>query len=111
MKNINDNIITITGKADNIFDKAIFVLKSEQQEDLTSLDFVKEADKILNNYMLNAISELHGTKTTPTLSLNNKLHTKSKIKRNTKIDTIINRLLGFSIIFCGVVVMCLLMTM
>ncbi len=115
MRNTNDNIITINGSSDNIFDKAIFVLKPQQLEDPNSLDFVKEADKILNNYMLKTLSEVNNTKITPVTVQKTNYKTKptySKyIKRPKRLNSWIDKLLGFSILFCSLVVMYLLFTM
>ncbi len=112
MKNISENIITINGTSENLFDKAIFVLKPESVPDPNSLDFVKEADKILNNYMLKAVSELQSTKpTTNIIVQNNPLKRRAIAKKPTKLDRLIDRLLAFAILSCGVVVMSLLMVM
>ncbi len=115
MKNSNDNIITISGTHEHMFDKAIFVLKPELNYDPNSLDFVKEADRILNNYMLKAVSELQNTKPNPNILVQNNNHlnktsTKSKVKSK-GLNTLIDRLLVFSILLCGLVVLYLLMTM
>ncbi len=103
----NDNIITIDGTAENMFDKAIFVLKPELKEDPNSLDFVKEADKILNNFMVQAVFEMQRATPDPRIQA---LATPSKVKRRkrTKQDELIDRILAFSVMFCGIIVMCLL---
>ncbi len=115
MKNNYDNIITISGTSENMFDKAIFVLKPELQPDTNSHDFVKEADRILNNYMLKAVSELQQTKPNPNILVQDstvktkpmeKKHTKSK-----KINNLIDRILIYSVMFCCVAVLYLLMIM
>ncbi len=115
MKNSYDNIITISGTSENMFDKAIFVLKPELHCDPNSLDFVKEADKILNNYMLKAVSELQNTKPNPNILVQNnntikKNTTKNKVKSK-ELNALIDRLLVFSILICGLIVLYLIMTM
>ncbi len=103
----NDNIITINGTADNMFDKAIFVLKPELTEDPNSLDFVKEADKILNNFMVQAVYEMQKTAPDPRIQAVTTT-TKVKRRRRTKQDEMIDRILAFSVMFCGIIVMYLL---
>ncbi len=115
MKNINDNIITINGSSEHMFDKAIFVLKPEFHHDPNSLDYVKEADRILNNYMLKAVSELQQTKPNPNILVQNnnthkKISTKSCVKSR-KYNNMIDKLLGFSIFICSFILLYLLMTM
>ncbi len=115
MKNNFDNIITISGTSDNLFDKAIFVLKPELQPDTNSLDFVKEADRILNNYMLKAVTELQQTKPNPNILVHEttpKIKTPTKTKaQSKKLNNLIDRILILSILFCCVAVMYLLMIM
>ncbi len=115
MKNLNDNIITINGTSEHMFDKAIFVLKPEFNHDPHSLDYVKEADRILNNYMLKAVSELQQTRPNPNILVQNntplkKNTTKSSVK-SSKSNHLIDQLLGFSILMCGIILLYLLMTM
>lgn len=121
-KNLGENIITIKGNASNMFDKAVFVLKPEFLSDSNSIDFVKEADNILNNYMLQAVFETQNTKNAllkkTTLNYNNidTKPTQNKIiqNKNTNHNTNHNRnnfidsLLGFSIFLCSVVMFILL---
>ncbi len=104
----NDNIITINGTADNMFDKAIFVLKPELTEDPTSLDFVKEADKILNNFMVNAIFEMQKTSPDPKIKAVSSTNQRVVQRKRTKQDALIDRILAFSIMFCGIIVLYLL---
>lgn len=115
MKNANENVITITGTADNVFDKAIFILKPEAQEDLTSVDFVNEADKIVTNFMKKAVFELEKSKTNVNPNIivtQQQTKTKSKTKpKYTKQDATIDRLLAFAILFCGIVIMYILLTL
>ncbi len=101
----NDNIITINGTADNMFDKAIFVLKPELAEDPNSMDFVKEADKILNNFMVQAVYEMQKTSPSPKVQA---VAAPVKKRKRTKQDELIDRILAFSVMFCGIIVMYLL---
>ncbi len=107
MNNLSDNIITINGTQENLFDKAIFVMKSEKQEDASTIDFAREADKILNNYMLQAVLDIQKTKTP-----NEKIITKTitQNRKRTKQDAFIDRMLGFSILFCLLVVTLIILT-
>ncbi len=104
----NDNIITINGTADNMFDKAIFVLKPELTEDPNSLDFVKEADKILNNFMVQAVFEMQKTSPDPKIKAISSTNQKVVQRKRTKQDALIDRILAFSILFCGIIVLYLM---
>ncbi len=104
----NDNIITINGTADNMFDKAIFVLKPELNEDPNSLDFVREADKILNNFMVQAVFEMQKTSPDPKIQAVSSPTKKVVQRKRTKQDAIIDRILAISILFCGIIVLYLM---
>lgn len=111
MRNANENIITVTGTADNLFDKAIFILKPEVQEDVTSVDFVNEADKIITNFMMKTVAEVQKTKTNsnPNIIVTQQ-KTQTKKPKYTKQDATIDRLLAFAMLFCGIVIMYILLT-
>lgn len=105
MGNLNKNIVTINGNKENVYDKAIFFIKPEQKEDVNTLDFVGEADKIINNYMTQAVIELQ--KKGVSIEIDEKVVKKNINKTRTKDDVIIDRILGFSILL-SLVVMSLL---
>lgn len=126
-KNIKDNILTIEGNSDNLFNKVVFVLKPETQEDINSIDFTKEADKILNNYMLNAVYEIQskGSINKNSLNENRNINKYKSVEPNSKpqqknhsynnsytphqsTNNFIDRFLTFSILLCSVVIFVLL---
>ncbi len=123
MDKTRDNIITISGTKDNLYDKAIFIIKPEKEEDTASLDFTKEADKILNNYIVKSLLESQNNDVSNffneynpknrqlTKSVKQTTNKRARYKYSTKPLDTIDKLLTFSIAFCGILVMYLLNTM
>ncbi len=51
-------VITVSGDSSKWYDKVIFVVKKEQNQNYENIDFVLEAENIISNYMLNSKMEV-----------------------------------------------------
>ena len=52
MKEDNKKIIMVDGKQSEWYEKAIFIMRSDINTENKKVDFVKEAEKIINSYMV-----------------------------------------------------------
>ena len=103
--NEDKKIILIKGGKSGWFEQAIFILKDKGQRKNMPKNFVEEAEKIINNYMIKKYS--NGTKLNSAYSQTKPKHSRQEIKtdakkrgKRKKYDKILN----ISVILCCVLI-------
>ncbi len=95
-------IILIKGGKSRWFEQAIFILKDKEKAKNMPKNFVEEAEKIINNYMIrNYSSECNVIESyTNAKNVGNSIHSKAKKK---KFDKFLNVLIILSCILIGLI--------
>ena len=115
--NGNKKVILIKGNKSRWFEQAIFILKDSNESKNIPKNFVEEAEKIINDYMMkkysqNGITSLYQSNkyqqnknksgytplTTPKIEVN-----KNNLKKRRKNDKILNVLIVLSCILIGLI--------
>ncbi len=94
MQEDNKKVIMIDGKNSEWYEKAIFIMRGDVNTDNKPVDFINEAEKIINSYIIKSASAINEIK----------FKSKSKINNDKKFDTILNVCLVCSIIILAVTV-------
>jgi len=89
-------VIMIRGDNSEFYEQVIFILRPQKIKKLQEIDFVSEAQKIINNYM----AQKYNNTTTP--QVNEKVKVQSS-KKNREIDKILNICIVLCCILLGTV--------
>ncbi len=95
MKEDNKKVIMVDGKRSEWYEKAIFIMRSDINTDNKPIDFVNEAEKIINSYMVKSTLKINEIK--------NKQKS-IKVTKNTNLNLILNICLLLSVILLGITV-------
>jgi len=99
MQENNKKIIMVDGKQSEWYEKAIFIMRSDINTENKKVDFVKEAEKIINSYMLKTSSAIMEKSSTIT----DKRVKKSGLS-NKELNIILNLALILSLILLGITI-------
>lgn len=99
MKEDNKKVIMVDGKQSEWYEKAIFIMRGDINTENKKVDFVKEAEKIINSYMIknSYISE----KSSSTIKSR---ETKKSGLSNRELNIILNVALILSLILLGITI-------
>ncbi len=99
MKEDNKKIIMVDGKQSEWYEKAIFIMRGDINTENKKVDFVKEAEKIINSYMIknSYISEKSS-------SIIKSRETKKSGLSNRELNIILNVALILSLILLGITI-------
>jgi len=89
-------VIMIKGDNSKFYEQVIFILRPQEVKKLKEIDFVNEAQKIINNYM----TQKYNNTTTP--QVNEKIESQPP-KKNKEIDKILNICIVLCCILLGTV--------
>lgn len=89
-------VIMVDGKRSEWYEKAIFIMRSDINLANKPVDFVNEAEKIINSYM---------TKKVDTVSTTKSITKKINVYNSKRISVILNVCLLLSTILLGITVM------
>ena len=99
MQENNKKIIMVDGKQSEWYEKAIFIMRSDINTENKTVDFVKEAEKIINSYMLKTSSAI----TQKSNTITDKRVKKSGLS-NKELNIILNIALILSLILLGITI-------
>ena len=99
MQENNKKIIMVDGKQSEWYEKAIFIMRSDINTENKTVDFVKEAEKIINSYMLKTSSAI----TQKSSTITDKRVKKSGLS-NKELNIILNIALILSLILLGITI-------
>lgn len=95
MKEDSKKVIMVDGKTSEWYEKAIFIMRSDINIDNKPIDFVTEAEKIINAYMMKTTLTLNEIKSKPK---------QTKFNSDKKFDIVLNTCLVFSIFILAITI-------
>lgn len=93
MKEDNKKVIMVDGKRSEWYEKAIFIMRSDINTENKPVDFVSEAEKIINSYMIKSADTINEIKAGVR---------PIKVTKNKNLNLILNLCLILSIILLGI---------
>lgn len=93
MKEDNKKVIMVDGKRSEWYEKAIFIMRSDINTENKPVDFVSEAEKIINSYMIKSADTINEIKAGVR---------PIKVTKNKNINLILNLCLILSIMLLGI---------
>lgn len=93
MKEDNKKVIMVDGKRSEWYEKAIFIMRSDINTENKPVDFVSEAEKIINSYMIKSADTINEIKAGVK---------PIKVTKNKNLNLILNLCLILSIMLLGI---------